>query len=277
MSMDKTRTAAAVSSADGTRIALQASGTGPAVVLVDGALCYSGMGPGDALASCLANHFRVYQYDRRGRGLSADSKPYAVEREIEDLDAVVGAAGGSVYLWGMSSGPLLALKYAAVHPERIKKVSVYEAPCIVDDEHEPTQKDWEQIADAVARGSRGPAVRTFLKSVGLPRIVVAIMSILPFWSKLKAVAHTLPYDGEIVEKYQRGQPLGRSEWAGLTALAQVVIGSKSPPWMQSGNRALCAALPSANCVVLEGQTHDLKPAGLAPLLVRFFESHPQTT
>ncbi|MDB5954594.1 alpha/beta hydrolase [Ramlibacter sp.] len=277
MSIDHTRTAGGVTSADGTRIALHRSGTGPAVVLVDGALCYSGMGPGDALASCLAKHFRVYQYDRRGRGLSADSNRYAVQRELEDLDAVVEAAGGSVCLWGMSSGALLALKYAAVHPEKIRKVSVYEAPCIVEGGHEPTQKDWGQIAEAVSRGSSGTAVRTFLKSIGLPRLAVAVMPILPFWSKLKAVAHTLPYDGAIVERYQRGQPLDGSEWEALTTLAQVVIGGKSPPWMQNGNRALCAALPSAHCVVLEGQTHDLKPTALAPLLVRFFEPHAQTT
>ena len=264
--------ATSVTSVDGTRIAWKTSGTGPVLVLVDGALCYSGMGPGDALASKLARHFRVCQYDRRGRGLSSDAQSYAVERELEDLDAVVGAAGGSVFLWGMSSGSLLALKYAARHPQKVVRVSVYEAPCIVDDGHEPTARDWVKIADAVSRGARGTAVRTFLKSVGMPRIAVAILSVLPFWPKLKAVAHTLPYDGEIVEPYQRGQPLDHSEWAGVP-VAQVVVGGKSPRWMQSGNRALSGALPAAECVVLEGQTHDLKPAALAPVLVRFFEAH----
>jgi pimeloyl-ACP methyl ester carboxylesterase len=262
--------AATATSPDGTRIALKVRGAGAAVVLVDGALCYSGMGPGDALASGLGSHFRVHQYDRRGRGLSSDVKPYSVEREIEDLDAVVDAAGGSVRLWGISSGALLALKYAARHPGKVDKVSIYEAPCIVDGGHAPTAGDWALVAEAVSHGARGKAVRTFLKSVGMPGIAVALMSILPPWRKLKAVAHTLPYDGEIVQPYQLGQPLDRSEWESLTLPVQVVVGASSPGWMQTGNRALCAALASGEWLVLKGQAHDVKASVLAPVLVEFF-------
>jgi pimeloyl-ACP methyl ester carboxylesterase len=263
-------TATAIRSADGARIAVKAAGSGPALVMVDGALCCSGLGPGDALSRFLAPHFRVHQFDRRGRGASSDHPPYAVEREIEDLDAVVDAAGGNVFLFGISSGAILALKYACTHPSKVKKVCVYEAPCIVDDGHEPMSDDWARIASAVGRADPGAALRTFLRSVGLPRLAIAIMSLLPIWPRLKAIACTLPYDGAIVGPYQRGASLDRCEWEALQAPVQVLIGGKSPGWLQRGNRALCEALPAAECVVLAGQTHNVKPAVTAPALLRFF-------
>lgn len=257
-------------SADGTRIAFERGGEGPAVVLVDGALCSREVGPSGGLARALAPGFTVLRYDRRGRGLSTDTKPYAVQREIEDLDAVVMAAGGSACLWGMSSGALLALKYAAAHPGKVRKVSVYEAPCIVDDGHPPTAGDWARIALAVEHGDPGAAVRTFLASVGVPGFAIALMRWLPMWARLRALAPTLPYDGQIVEPFQRGVPIDPSPWTPMTAPAQVVAGAKSPLWMRDGNRGLCGALPSARFTLLEGQTHNLRPRALAPLLARFF-------
>ncbi|MES2940994.1 MAG: alpha/beta hydrolase [Pseudomonadota bacterium] len=256
-------------SADGTRIAFSASGTGPAVILVDGALCYRGMGPGDALARCLAGRFTVFQYDRRGRGQSGDAAPYAVQREIEDLDAVLQAAGGTAMLWGMSSGAVLALD-AAAQLRGVQKVAVYEAPLIADASRPGTQDDWLAIRHAAAQGDRSEAVRRFLRSVGLPGFAVAVMRLLPMWQRLKAVAHTLPYDGEIVAGLQRGVPPDAARWAGITAPVLVTDGGRSPPWMRNGNAALAAALPGARYRTVEGLTHNLKPAVLAPVLAGFF-------
>jgi len=265
-------TASTVTSKDGSRIAVTRSGSGPAVVFVDGALCYGSMGPGESLAWRLAPGCTVYRFDRRGRGCSTDSQPYSVQREIEDLDAVVDAAGGHAALWGMSSGALLALLYANANAGKVGKVSVYEAPCIVHGGHPPNERDWAEIALAVAQERRGAAVRAFLRSVGVPGFAVAAMSLLPLWSRLKAVAHTLPYDGWIVRPFQRGEPLDSSQFAGVTCPAQVVFGARSPVWMQTGNLALCNALPSAHSIALQGQSHHLRPAVLAPLLAEFFEA-----
>ncbi|MBA2676766.1 alpha/beta hydrolase [Ramlibacter sp.] len=258
-----------VPSADGTRIAFSATGAGPAVILVDGALCYRGMGPGDALARCLADGFTVFQYDRRGRGKSGDTAPYAVQREIEDLGAVLKAAGGTAMLWGTSSGAVLALDAAAQLPG-VAKVAVYEAPLIADGSRPTTEKDWLAIRQAVARGDRSQAVRQFLRSVGLPGLAVAMMRLLPMWPRLKAVAHTIPYDGELVADLQRGKPPDAARWAGVAVPVLVADGGRSPQWMRNGNAALAAALPNASYRTVAGLTHNLKAPVLAPVLASFF-------
>lgn len=259
-----------VRSADGTRIAFSATGTGPAVILVDGALCWRGMGPGDALARRLADRFTVFQYDRRGRGGSGDTAPYDVRREIEDLDAVLQAAGGTAMLWGMSSGAVLALD-AAAQLRGVEKVAVYEAPLIADASRPATQDDWLAIRHAVAQGDRSEAVQRFLRLVGLPGFAIAVMRLLPVWPRLKGVAHTLPYDGELVAGLQRGRPPDPARWAGITAPVLVADGGRSPQWMRAGNAALAAALPGgARYRTVEGLTHNPKAAVLAPVLDGFF-------
>jgi pimeloyl-ACP methyl ester carboxylesterase len=260
-----------VVSKDGTAIAFNRIGSGPPVILVDGALCYRCMGPSGRLAELLSRHFTVITYDRRGRGASGDTAPYAVEREVEDIAALLNEAGGAALVWGISSGAVLALE-AANRLTGVKKLALYEAPFIVDDSRPTTEDDWVQIGEAVAADRRSEAVKLFLKSVGVPGFVRALMPLMiPVWSKLKAVAHTLPYDGAIVRDNQRGKPLPASRWASVTVPALVMDGENSPAWMLHANRTLASVLPNAQYRTLEGQTHLLKPKAHAPILVEFFK------
>ena len=258
-----------VLSKDGTPIAFQRIGSGPALLLIDGALCYRGMGETAALAGLLAPHLTVYTYDRRGRGESGNTLPYTVDRELEDIDALITAAGGRVSVWGMSSGAVLALD-AARRNRGVDRVAVYEAPFIVDDSRHTTEDDWRRIDAAVAAGRRAEAVKTFLQSVGTPWYILAPLRLLPTWSKLEAIAHTLPYDGAIVKDHQRGRPLTANGWATVTVPALVMAGTKSPGWMQHGNEALARVLPNADYRSLDGQTHMLQPQAHAGILRAFF-------
>jgi pimeloyl-ACP methyl ester carboxylesterase len=260
-----------VFSKDGTAIAFHRIGNGPPVVLIDGALCYRGMGQSGQLAELLAEHFTVFTYDRRGRGSSGDTAPYAVEREVEDIATLLSEAGGAAFVWGTSSGAVLAVE-AANRLSGIKKLALYEAPFIVDDTRPTTGDDWDRISAAVAADRRSDAVKLFLKLVGVPGFVRTLMPLMiPVWSKLKAVAHTLPYDGAIVRENQRGKPLPASRWASATIPALVMDGGNSPAWMLHANRAFASVLPNAQYLTLKGQTHMLKPKAHAPVLVEFFK------
>jgi pimeloyl-ACP methyl ester carboxylesterase len=259
-----------VLSKDGTAIAFDRIGHGAAVILIDGAFCYRGMGQSGKLANLMAQHFTVFTYDRRGRGASGDTAPYAVEREVEDIEALLSEAGGTAFVWGMSSGAVLALE-AANRLKGIRKLALYEPPFIVDDSRSTTEYDWVRIGEAVATDRRSDAVRIFLKSVGLPSFFIALMRLMPMWSKLKAIAHTLPYDGAIVRDNQRGKPLPSGRWASITVPALVMDGGNSPAWMRHGNKSLASVLPNAQYRTLEGQTHMLNPKVHAPRLVEFFK------
>jgi pimeloyl-ACP methyl ester carboxylesterase len=260
-----------VFSKDGTAIAFHRIGNGPPVILIDGALCYRGMGQSGQLAELLAEHFTVFTYDRRGRGSSGDTAPYAVEREVEDIATLLSEAGGAAFVWGTSSGAVLAVE-AANRLSGIKKLALYEAPFIVDDTRPTTGDDWDRISAAVAADRRSDAVKLFLKLVGVPGFVRTFMPLMiPVWSKLKAVAHTLPYDGAIVRENQRGKPLPASRWASATIPALVMDGGNSPAWMLHANRAFASVLPNAQYLTLKGQTHMLKPKAHAPVLVEFFK------
>jgi pimeloyl-ACP methyl ester carboxylesterase len=258
-------------SKDGTTIAYNRAGNGPALILVDGALCYREFGPSKALATLLARNFTVFTYDRRGRGESGDTAPYELDREIEDIEALIKVAGGSANVYGISSGAALALE-AASRGLAIRKLALYEAPFIVDDSRDPIPADYlPRLKSFIANGRRSDALRLFMKLVGAPAIFVAFMRLMPAWSKLKAVAHTLPYDISIVHENQRGNPLPSGRWNGLTAPTLVVDGGKSPTWMRNAARALAVAL-NAKYRTLEGQTHVVKPQVLAPVLTEFFAS-----
>jgi pimeloyl-ACP methyl ester carboxylesterase len=260
-----------VVSKDGTTIAFDRSGTGQPLILVDGALCYRDSGPSRPLALLLQKHFTVYAYDRRGRGNSGNTSPYAVEREIEDIEALIDHAGGSAYVYGISSGAGLALE-AANSGLAIKKLALYEAPFVVDHSRPPVPKDFQlQLENLIASGSRAGAVRLFLTNgVRVPAVFVALMRFMPAWSKLKAVAHTLPYDIAVVGAYQQGNRLPSRRWSSTTMPTLVVGGGKSPSWMRNGVKALATVLPDARHRTLPGQTHLVKPEALAPILVEFF-------
>jgi len=266
--MSEPRASGQVVSKDGTLIAYDRQGSGPALILIVGALCSRALGPSVKLAPLLAAQFTVFSYDRRGRGESGDSTPYRVEREIEDLEALIAEAGGSAFVFGHSSGAVLGLK-AAAHGLPIRKLAIYEAPLIVDRARPSMQADWAQIRSHLAQGERSAALKVFLKSVGLPSFVVAMMSFFPVWSKIKQVAHTLAYDGAITEEFQTGAALPTGAFRGVTIPVLAMAGGKSPRWMQTGMRALASVLSNARHRTLEGQTHDVSAKALDPVLKEF--------
>jgi pimeloyl-ACP methyl ester carboxylesterase len=268
-----------VQSADGTPIAFTKAGQGPPLILVDGALCCRSFGPMPKLAAQLTPRFTVYTYDRRGRGASGDTRPYAADREVDDLEALValaGAAAGTaetVFVHGTSSGAALALE-AAKRIRAIARLAVYEPPFMVDGSRAPMPGDFlTRLDELVAGERRTDAVKMFMRFVGTPAIFTAVMPLTPVWPKLKAVAHTLPYDITIIQDHYRGTPFTPAEWAEVKIPTLVAAGGKSPAWMTNGTRALADALPDARYRTLPGQNHMVKPQAVAPVLTEFFLAH----
>ena len=257
-------------SKDGTSIAVERIGRGPALVFVDGAMCYRASGPSQPMAAALAEHFTVFTYDRRGRGDSGDTSPYDVQREIDDLEAVIREAGGRAFVFGVSSGAALALE-AASRGVAMTRLALYEAPFIVDNSRPALPNDFvPNMNTALAAGRRADAVKMFMKLVGVPGIFITLMRVMPAWPKLIAVAHTLPYDLSIVGPYQKGRPLPATRWSSTTVPTLVMDGGKSPAWMRNATRALAGIVPNATYRTLDGQTHMVKPKALAPPLIEFF-------
>jgi pimeloyl-ACP methyl ester carboxylesterase len=255
-------------SADGTAIAFDRVGEGPPLVLVRGA--FNDRRTPAELAELLAPRFTVYSYDRRGRGDSGDTPPYAVEREIEDLEAVIEAAGGSVALYGHSSGAQLALETAA-RGVSVTKLAMYEPPYFVDDSRSLKSDDYlARLERAIAEGRRRDAAQQFLtEGVGMPAEMVQGMLDSPMATGLERLAHTLPYDERIMERYQLGRPLP-AEWRdSVTVPALVMDGGNSPQWMRNACRALAQRLPDVQYRTLGGLDHNDAPDAVAPVLERF--------
>ncbi len=262
-----------VTSKDGTQIAYGKKGQGPALILVDGALCYRGFGPMPGLAELLAPNFTVYTYDRRGRGQSSNGKPYALEREVEDINALIDAAGGSAFVYGISSGACLALESALRLGGRISKLAMYEPPYNAE---KGAREQWmnyrKELDKALSEGRRGDAVVLFMKLVGTPDEAVAGMRSSPVWPMFEAVAPTLAYDADDIGN-QRSAPVDRA--AKLSMPVLVMDGGENlafMPFMHESASALAKAIPRAQQRTLEGQTHDVKAEVIAPVLVKFFQS-----
>jgi len=259
-----------ITSADGTSIGFMHIGSGPVLVLVDGALSSRALGPSAKLAAELADEFTVVTYDRRGRGESGDTAPWALEREVEDLAGVIEAVGGRACVAGVSSGGALALE-AAGRLAAIERVAVYEVPFVVAPTGNVMPEGFvERLEAHVAAGERSEAVRMFMRHVGAPAPMVALMRLLPVWRRLTAVAPTLPHDLRILGDRGRGQPLPADAFAGVTVPVLVLDGGKSPEWMRASGRAVADVLPHGRHGTLPGQTHMVKPAVLAPALRGFF-------
>ncbi len=251
-------------SKDGTTIAYDQSGKGPAVILVcGGSTDRSANAP---LAALLAPHFTVLNYDRRGRGDSGDTPPYAVQREVEDIEALIAEAGGSAFLYGTSSGAALALE-AAASVRAITKLALWEPPFILDESRRPPADQVERYNEFIAAGHRGDAVEYFMtKVVGLPAEFVTQARNAPWWPAQEALAHTLAYDATIMGDYS----LPTERAASVKVPALVIAGGADFPWMRDTAQALADALPDGQTRTLEGQGHNVDPAVLAPALVEFF-------
>lgn len=260
-----------VRSADGTPIAYERTGSGPSLILVDGALCYRDSGPARKMAAELADRFTVIAYDRRGRGESGDTQPYSVGREVEDLQALIAEAGGRASLCGFSSGAVLAME-AARAGAAVDRIAAYEPPLVVDDTRPAAPADYVAgLTGDLAAGNRGGAVKRFMRMVGMPAPLLAVFPLFPGWGKLKGVAHTLPYDAAVMgEDTQAGRPLDPERWGAVHAPTLVLAGAKSGEWMQNGTRQLADLLPQGRREVVEGQTHMVKAKPLAPIVTRFF-------
>ena len=262
-----------VTSQDGTTIAFDKIGSGPPVILVASAL--SDRSDTRRLAQLLAERFTVINYDRRGRGASGDTAPYAVDREIEDIAALIEHAGGSAFVFGSSSGAALGLA-AAANDIGIEKLAMFEPPYVVHS-HDPRPPDdfASRLNDLIAADRRSDAVRYFMtKAIKMPGIAVTMMRLVPpLWSKLKAMAHTLPYDAAIMAGTQTGRPLECAQWLQAKATTLVIYGGKSPAWMERTAHAVADALPNATHRRLEGVSHSavvMAPKKVAPTLVEFF-------
>lgn len=247
-----------VISKDGTRIAFDRSGEGPAIILVVGA--FNDRATGTPLARFLEQHFTMFNYDRRGRGESGDTAPYAIEREIEDLDALIAHAGGSACIFGYSSGATLALR-AAAYGLAISRLAVYDPP--------PTGTKAgdlaPQLSELIAAGRRGDAVELFQsEAVGIPAAVVAEMRTAPFRPALEKMAHTLVYESTILRS------LPTKMIASIRVPTLVIDGEGSPEVMRQAAQSLANALPEGRYRTLKGQGHDIVPAVVGPVLEDFF-------
>jgi pimeloyl-ACP methyl ester carboxylesterase len=247
-----------VTSKDGTRIAYEQSGAGPAIILVLGA--FNDRATGAPLSRFLEPHFNVFNYDRRGRGDSGDTAPYAIEREIEDLDVLIAQAGGSACVFGYSSGAILSLR-AAAHGLAISQLALYDPP--------PTGAKAgtlaPQLTELISAGRQGEAVELFqTDAVGIPTEFVAQMRHAPFRPALEKMAHTLIYESTIL----RSLPSGLAASVRIPTL--VIDAEKGPEVMHHAAQSLAEALPNGQYRTLKGQTHDIVPTVVAPVLEAFF-------
>ncbi len=255
-----------VTSNDGTVITFDRLGDGPPVILVSGGSVDRWSNAG--LAQLLASDFTVFNYDRRGRGESTDTPPYAVQREIEDIDAVIGAAGGPACLYGTSSGAALALEATAADLA-ISKLGLWEPPYILDPNGRPPADQVEQYNTMLAEGRRGDAAQYFMeKVVRMPAEFVAGARSQPWWAATEALAHTLPYDATIMGDYS----LPVASAAKITVPTIVITGGSSFGFMRDTAEALAKVLPDGRTALIEGQEHNIAPEAIAPVLKAFFLS-----
>ncbi|HEY4197265.1 MAG TPA: alpha/beta hydrolase [Mucilaginibacter sp.] len=256
-----------VTSKDGTLIAYDQSGSGFPLILVDGALCSRAFGPMPELAQHLAANFMVINYDRRGRNESGDTKPYTIGREIEDIEALINEVGGSALVFGISSGAALALA-AAASGLNIPKLAVYEPPFMVDEKYQPPADSLDRLKIMIDEDRRGDAVKFFMKDmVGVPAIAVFIMKLMPIFKKLKAVAHTLPYDVTILGDFSLPENMAAS----VKIPTLISGGDKSQVELQQAVKKLSEVMPDSKLQILKGQTHNVSAKVIAPILTEFFK------
>jgi pimeloyl-ACP methyl ester carboxylesterase len=253
-----------ITSRDGTSIAFDRLGDGPPVILVCGGSTDRMANAG--LAALLGSDFTVFNYDRRGRGDSGDTPPYAVAREVEDIEGMLTAAGGSACMYGTSSGAGLAME-AAASGLPITKLALWEPPYILDETRRPPADQVERYNELIADGRRGDAVEYFMsKVVGMPPEFVSQARTQPWWVATEALAHTLAYDAIIMGDYS----VPTETAASVKAPTIVIAGSGSFPFMRETAQALADALPDGQTRTLEGQDHNVAAEAIAPVLKEFF-------
>jgi pimeloyl-ACP methyl ester carboxylesterase len=253
-----------VVSNDGTRIAFEATGNAPALVLVAGALGYKDFPYLRKFAAEFAKQFRVFSYDRRGRGDSTDTPPFSVQKEIDDLATICREAGSPIVV-GISSGAALALEAAAAGVPMSRLVA-YEPPYMVGEHRRPEHARYEaEVGNLISRDDRDGALKLFMRTVGVPALFLALMRIMPFWKDLRRVAHTLPYDAAAMNGFQ----IPAARFAKIRVPTLVAAGGKSPASLKAGARAAAEAVPGAQFAEVPKQTHAIKASALAPVVRQF--------
>ncbi len=245
-----------VTSADGTAIAYTKAGAGPVLVMVDPALGFRRFGPNPAIAETLSATFTVYSYDRRGRGESTDTAPYAVARELEDLAAILDIAGDAACVFGYSSGAVLVL-HAALAGLPIRRMVLFEPPLDFPDEPAPDSDLGSELDELVRAGRRGDAVLHFNRSIGVPESMVAKLTSAPAWPELEKLAHTLVYDSAVTSGFDIAR-LGD-----ITVPTLLLDSSGSDDRIRSWAARAAAALPSGTYRSLDGAWHGADPAAVA--------------
>jgi pimeloyl-ACP methyl ester carboxylesterase len=260
-----------VTSADGTPIAFDLLGAGPPVIVVGGRLCDRSLTR--PTAEELAKNFAVINHDRRGRGDSGDTAPYAIEREIEDIDALIAEAGGEASVYAHSSGAALAL-HAAAAGLPITRLVLHEPPYNPDgaeEQRRAARKEAGHIRALLAEDRRGDVVELVMTEMGMPREMIEGMRRTPRWAELEAMAHTIAYDSEIMGDISTGGVVP-TDLAGRARNETLVIaGGASPQWMIDVGEQVADALPNGRHMVLEGQDHVVPPEVLVPVLEEFFD------
>lgn len=258
-----------VKSKDGTLIAFDKEGTGPAIIVVNGALSYRKVYDDKPLASALSKNFTIYTFDRRGRGESTDTKPYNVEREIEDIEALIRDAGGSAYLYGVSSGAALSLLTGArLGNEKVLKMVLYEPPYGSDSEKDKQDvaANQKRIEELISKNKRADAMTFFFTAIGVPPKGLEGLRKSPEWPLMESVAHTLLYDYAILD--DGAIPVDAAKKAKMPTL--VMYGEKSFDIMSDAAENLSKIMPNAQLKALKGQTHQASPEIIAPILSEFF-------
>ncbi|MDQ0481784.1 alpha/beta fold hydrolase [Guptibacillus hwajinpoensis] len=254
-------------SKDGTILAYDVYGNGPALIYITGASCHRSFKPIVQDAKIFATEFTVYNYDRRGRGDSGDTLPYTIEREIEDIEAIVDAAGGTAHLYGHSSGAVIALEAALRLGNKVQKVVMYDAPYVRDEKEKAEYKQLShKIHKLLDNGRNAEAMTTFLKGIGMPKVFVLLLPLFPGWRTMKALAPTLSYDITLTQDMPPVERVTRN-----SIPTQIIVGEKSPASIHDVGRQLTKAIPNAKFVQLAAQDHMVNAKKLLPLLSGFLK------
>lgn len=266
----KTETLNNIESKDGTYIAFDKSGKGPALIIVSGALSYRAMDEDKKLVSAFSKYFTVYVYDRRGRGESTDTEPYSVDREIEDIEGLIKDAGGSAYLFGVSSGAALSLLAASkLGKAKVSKLALYEPPYGTDSEKDKKEyaEQRKRVNELIDTGKPGDAATFFFQSIGIPKDAFENIQKSPQWPLMKSIEHTLAYDFAVLN--DGAIPVDAAKKATMPAL--VMNGDKSFDFMSVAAKNLSDTMPDAQWKTLKDQTHQAAAEVIVPVLREFFE------
>lgn len=255
-------------SKDGTVLAYDTLGSGPALIFITGASCFRKFKPVMQDAKVFADVFTVYNYDRRGRGDSSNMLPWALEREVEDIEAMIDAAGGSAYLYGHSSGAVLALEASLRLGNKVQKTVLYDAAYVHDQKEKVEYAQLSQkVNQLLEQGKNAEAMEGFLIGIGMPKVFVYLLPLLPGWKIMKSLAPTLAYDIALTSDLP---PVTRAMAA--TVPIKIMVGQKSPPGMHNVAEQLVNAIPNATLVMLKGQDHMVSAKQLLPVLTSFFKN-----